>query len=280
MKKLFTLITLLPLALSSQILNPSFESVTAGKPNNYNLGFYSSYQISDTSASHTGSQAAYIRGLSAQSYSVQGAVLGLFSMSGKPATLNGWYKCNVQPSDSIVFMAYVYPVTTFTNSFTRSYAFTTTSTNIYKQFISVIDYSLCPATNYDSLFVSIYLSGTNVDVQNVAIPQTGTWAIIDDLVLGLDPTGIKENNISKITQVSPNPTLGKSLVYFSMNTVSKSSLRLTDITGKILKTVFENEKLTDGNYKIEIDLADLPQGVYLAELEVNGNKQVSKIIKQ
>ena len=66
MKKLLTLIALLPFALSSQILNPGFESVTAGKPNNYNLGFYSSYQIHDTSASHTGSHAAYIRGLSAQ----------------------------------------------------------------------------------------------------------------------------------------------------------------------------------------------------------------------
>ena len=51
------------------------------------------------------------------------------------------------------------------------------------------------------------LSGTNVDAQSVVIPQTGTWAIIDDLVLGANPTYAQTKMIfPKITQVSPNPT--------------------------------------------------------------------------
>ena len=137
MKKLFTLLALLPFAISSQILNPSFETVTSNKPNNYNIGFYNSYQIRDTSASHTGSHAAYIRGLSAQSYSVQGAVLGLFAMSGKPATLNGWYKCNVQPNDSLVFMAYVYPGNNFYHvSLQEVMDLQQLHPAIYKQFIT------------------------------------------------------------------------------------------------------------------------------------------------
>ena len=280
MKKILLLLIAQPLLFVSQLLNPSFETVTANKPNNYNLGFYNSYQIRDTSDSHTGTHAAYIKSFGAQSYSIQGAVLGLFSTSGKPTALSGWYKCNIQPGDSLCFMAYVYPVTTFTTSFTRSYAYTTTSTAVYKQFTSVIDYSLCPATSYDSVFVSIYLSGTNVDAQSVFIPQTGTWAIIDDLVLGAIPTtGIEENNVSHIYNVGPNPCQERSMIYFNIHSTAISSMRLRDIPGKEIKTVISNEHLSPGNYKVEMDLTEQPSGIYFIELEVDGSKHVSKIIK-
>ena len=68
--------------LQSQILNSSFESVTFGKPDNWNTvaNSYNTYYIKDTSDAKAGIHAAYIKGFGAQSYSVQGAVLGTFTL--------------------------------------------------------------------------------------------------------------------------------------------------------------------------------------------------------
>src|SRR4051812_5718521 len=128
-------LAIISIQLNAQILNPGFESVTGNKPNNYNTTFYnySSYQIRDTSDAHTGLHAAYIRGLSAASYSVQGAVLGVFSTSGQPSSLQGWYKCNIVAGDSLVFNPYLYQTTT-NSIYAIAYSFTTASTSVYKQF--------------------------------------------------------------------------------------------------------------------------------------------------
>jgi hypothetical protein len=86
---LLLVLALVTLELQSQILNSSFENVPGNKPDSWNTTFYyySSYQIRDTRAYHTGNHAAYIRGLSGAIYSVQGAVLGVFSTVGLPSSV-------------------------------------------------------------------------------------------------------------------------------------------------------------------------------------------------
>lgn len=284
MKKILLLaLAITGLQLQSQILNPGFELVTANKPNNYNTTFYnySSYQIRDTSSSHTGAHAAYIRGLSAASYSVQGAVLGIFSTTGLPSSLQGWYKCNIVAGDSLVFNPYVYQTTT-SSPFAIAYSYTTGTTNVYKQFTAPFNYTAFPITSADTVFVSIYLSGPNLDAQGVRIPQTGTWAIIDDLQMGPDiATGIVENKIiDGIEKVYPQPSTNMAFMIYNLTETSVCELKLMDVTGKEVKTIFYDDKQTPGKYKAEIPVYDVPQGVYVAQLKVNGEIRTAKIIKE
>ena len=269
--------------LNAQILNPGFENVTGNKPNNWNTTFYnySSYQIRDTSASHTGARAAHIRGYSALSYSLQGAVLGVFSTTGLPSSVQGWYKCNIVPGDSLVFSPYVYQTTT-SSSFVQAYSYTTTSNSVYKQFTAAFNYSAFPGPSVDTVFISVYLSGTNTDAQSVFIPQTGTWAIIDDITMGPDiTTGVKETMaIEGIEKVYPQPATNMAFMIYNLTQTSICELKLFDVTGREVKTIFNNDKQTEGKYKAEIPVYDLPQGVYFAQLKVNEEIRTAKIVKQ
>jgi hypothetical protein len=75
-----------------------------------------------------------------------------------------------------------------------------------------------------------------------------------------------ENNILKIY---PNPITNEPLTII---TLSKTKMKLMDVTGnEILGNVFEN--------KTELHINSLPDGVYFLELEINGNKQIKKILK-
>jgi hypothetical protein len=283
MKKILLFaIALLCVQLQAQILNPGFESVTANKPNNYNTAFYnySSYQIRDTSASHSGSHAAYIRGLTAASYSLQGAVLGVFSTTGLPSSLQGWYKCNIVAGDSLVFNPYLYQTTT-SSPYAIAYTYTTGSTNVYKQFTAPFNYTAFPITSADTVFVSIYLSGQGFDAQSVHIPQTGTWAIIDDLQMGPDiTTGIVESKIvDGIEKVYPQPSTNMAFMIYNLTEISVCELKLMDVAGKEVKTIFYDDKQTPGKYKAEIPVYDLAQGVYFAQLKVNGEIRTAKVIK-
>ena len=146
--------------MQAQILNPGFEAVTANKPDDYNLAPYTSYYIRDTAAPQSGVKAAVIRGFSGQSYTVQGAVLGVFTVTttSLPQALWGWYKCNIQPGDSLVFNPYVFQTNVFSAS-AFGYSYTTTSSAVYQQFSAPINYtaSAFPGTTVGTVYTGIYL---------------------------------------------------------------------------------------------------------------------------
>lgn len=265
----------------SQIQNPGFEMVTANKPDNWNLGFYSTYFIKDTTASYTGSKAAYIKAFAAQSYSVQGAVLGLFPASGKPISLEGWYKCNLQPGDSLVFSPYVYQTNIYSAK-AQGYAFTTTSTAVYKQFSAAINYAGFPGNTVGTAFISIYLSGPTTDAEGIFIPQAGTWAILDDLSLTYPVnTGIS-NAVTDVTveKIYPQPAADYAYVVYTLSETVSCSLKLFDVTGKEVKTIIANEQQSPGRYKAELDLSGVGTGIYFVKLSAGDKSRVAKLIKE
>ncbi|MBS1651619.1 MAG: T9SS type A sorting domain-containing protein [Bacteroidetes bacterium] len=268
---------------SAQILNPSFEAVSGGKPLNWNTSLYNynTYFIKDTSAAHTGNHAALIKGFSGQPYTVQGAVLGLFSISGKPLTVSGWYKCNLMPGDSLALQPYAYQGNTSSSTNYYCYNVTTSNTSVYKQITASFTYPPISPTTYDTLFVDFYLSGTAVDGGGIHIPSTGSWAIIDDISMTTATvTGINENGENGIIEkVYPQPSGNLTYLIYTINNNANCSLEITDITGKKMLTVFENEKQSFGRYKAEIATESLSQGIYFAKLSVNDRLIVYKIIK-
>jgi hypothetical protein len=190
----------------------------------------------------------------------------------------------LQAGDSLVFNPYVYQSTVFSAA-ALGYSFTTTSSAVYKQFSAPINYTATafPGTTVGTVYTGIYLSGTNVDAQNVFIPQTGTYAIIDDLYLGSNPVTSIKNNSSEgdiIMSVYPQPANTAAFMIYTLTKTSIVELKLFDFTGRLVKTIFTEDKQTEGNYKAEIPVYDLAQGVYIAQLKVNGEIRTAKIVKQ
>jgi len=269
----------------AQILNPSFESVTNNKPDNYNLTSdgYGTYFLKDTAVPYTGAKAAYIKGFTGGSYTIQGGIFGIFPISGKPLAMTGWYKCNIVAGDSIVFNPYVY-ASGLTSASTFAYAYTTTTTAVYKQFTANFNYTSFPSATVGTIYTGIYMSGQDVDGIGLTIPKSGTWAIIDDLALVYTPTittAIQSNvkNL-EVDEVYPQPAHDLVNIVYNINQNVISDLAIYDITGKFVKTVISQTTQTPGRYKAEVNCIDLEPGIYFAKLTAGRDVKVSKIIKQ
>jgi hypothetical protein len=76
---------------------------------------------------------------------------------------------------------------------------------------------------------------------------------------------------------SPNPTNGTININFSLKTSSKVDIEVYDVTGKIVKTV-SNNNLAVGVNSISVDASTFEAGSYIYSINANGNKMFSKFI--
>jgi len=78
----------------------------------------------------------------------------------------------------------------------------------------------------------------------------------------------------------PNPITSQVTFEFSVETASKCTLEIFDISGKKIKTLFQNISFEQGSYSVPFELSDLTNGVYIYTL-TRGDKQVTKkLVKQ
>jgi hypothetical protein len=208
-------------------------------------------------------------------------------MNTRPIALTGWYKSNIVAGDSLVFYVNLYQSSVYSGSVANGFANTLSSTQTYKQFTATINYASFPPGNAGSTYIGIYFSGSNVDAQGYTIPQTGTWAIIDDLAFTYPPpptntfVAIPEiNGKVDVEMIYPQPATDVICFIYSLHETATMDLQLIDVTGKSVKTNINNEKQSAGRYKSIIDLSDLAPGVYFAKLKAGNETKVSKIIKQ
>lgn len=91
------------------------------------------------------------------------------------------------------------------------------------------------------------------------------------------------SGVNQLTQsigfnVSPIPTNGVFSIRFTLSDASDIQYQLNDILGKtILK--LNKQKIETGEHNIDVNISDLPEGIYFLQFEVNGQKMVRKIIK-
>jgi hypothetical protein len=149
----------------------------------------------------------------------------------------------------------------------------------------------CSAAATDSL------SWLSTTYQIPGNPNQVKWAAVKDLFGGgsannLDimifpvidmtstPAGIN-NYVShgdlSLYAASPNPTNGTININFSLKTSSKVDIEVYDVTGKIVKTV-SNNNLAVGVNSISVDASTFEAGSYIYSINANGNKMFSKFI--
>ena len=80
-----------------------------------------------------------------------------------------------------------------------------------------------------------------------------------------------------IVSIYPNPFNATVVVGYRLTVVGEVSLRLYDVTGRLVKMVVDGEQMA-GKHRAVIDGSSLASGVYLARLEAAGKVDVRKVV--
>lgn len=78
---------------------------------------------------------------------------------------------------------------------------------------------------------------------------------------------------------APNPYAGSTQLNFSLESTSMVKITMYDVLGRKLKDIQELTELSAGQHKVELDNKDaqLPSGIYLVKLNVNGKETVIRV---
>lgn len=137
-------------------------------------------------------------------------------------------------------------------------------------------------------------SGTN-ETHTYTIPQDAAWAMGNMHVVGMLVNGTTgeilnagqgsltllglndvEANSFNVTAM-PNPTNGVSHIVVDLDVAADMSLVVVDILGNVVYNM-ENVELTAGSFQASVDLSNNANGVYFAQVTLNGTVKTVKII--
>jgi hypothetical protein len=93
----------------------------------------------------------------------------------------------------------------------------------------------------------------------------------------LFPAGVNAANAISSFGMYPNPTKGKFVLQFaSAAAFDNVDVTVANITGQL---VYNNTyKHNGGQFSQEINLTELPRGVYMVTLSAGGEKQIQKLV--
>ncbi len=100
---------------------------------------------------------------------------------------------------------------------------------------------------------------------NINVIQPGTLS---------DNVGLAGKEIA----VYPNPTNDITTISYLSDRSEKLTLRVTDLTGKLLEQRVLSSSI--GQQKIQVDLSEFPQGLYLIGLEQDGSRSYAKVVRR
>lgn len=89
--------------------------------------------------------------------------------------------------------------------------------------------------------------------------------------------GIVLNEFQNTLSVMPNPIRGNATIKVQVEQSNTTSIFISDITGKKVKTVLLNQYLDKGSHEFEMNLSNLSNGLYLCTLQTDSNSQTIKI---
>ncbi|MGB3077207.1 MAG: T9SS type A sorting domain-containing protein [Chitinophagales bacterium] len=110
----------------------------------------------------------------------------------------------------------------------------------------------------------------------------------DDNLLSVDDILVTQNEITGIHETTaaistlniyPNPSHSISTIHFNLNRTSSVTTTISDITGRIVKTIYAGV-LIKGNQQITLDVSDLAAGNYDVVVQHNAGKVSGKIVVQ
>jgi len=145
---------------------------------------------------------------------------------------------------------------------------TTNGGNNWYQYIPSI-----PLPDYTDLYSVSYFNNAGVAVGSHGILMSN----------GINIVGISNDNMRtfdfKLYQNFPNPFNPSTIISFELRQTSDISLKVFDITGRIIKILYNGIK-TSGKHEIVFDAGsgNISSGIYFYTLESNGSKETRKFL--
>jgi glycosidase len=134
-----------------------------------------------------------------------------------------------------------------------------------------------------------YFAGDSIDVVNITNPislQPGEYRIYTDVKLAKPEIGLGTGDAILAYELStiiyPNPSNGTFNISFELINRSNVELTIMDLNGRKVNHLYSGQ-MESGKQLIQCNITDdagkkLAQGIYFAELTVNGSKNISKLI--
>jgi len=91
-------------------------------------------------------------------------------------------------------------------------------------------------------------------------------------------TSINEIEVSDLFSITPNPNSGKATLLFDISEPELVNCEILRISGSRIRQVL-NKFFTPGIHDLDVDLSDLPPGIYFCSLRTRGRVQTIKCIK-
>jgi hypothetical protein len=105
----------------------------------------------------------------------------------------------------------------------------------------------------------------------------GIWRA-DELLSTPEHYNFSTEEISKV-KLYPNPTNENTNISFNLNKTSDVTVQVYDLTGKLVKSIYNNTKLYSGEYNLNFNVSNLELGTYIVLLQTNTEKKIAKFIK-
>ena len=99
-----------------------------------------------------------------------------------------------------------------------------------------------------------------------AVDESGAETYSNTIELAPDPSEMGFT----LGQSYPNPSQGVTEISFTLPENSQVSIRIIDVTGKVVNTDVTNQPFAQGAQSVKLDLSGLPSGSYLYEMVANG----------
>jgi len=124
-----------------------------------------------------------------------------------------------------------------------------------------------------SMFTPPSTSGTFNPVYSVTNATTGCSNSATTTIIVSICTGLNKNSVtSEGLHVYPNPNTGQFTVEFNNGEVK--TIEITDVTGRIILSEVSS------NDKVNVDISNYANGVYIVKLISNNSAEIVRIIKQ
>ncbi len=80
------------------------------------------------------------------------------------------------------------------------------------------------------------------------------------------------------TKIFPNPSNGEFNINYEIKQASLVQIDIYDLQGKLIKNIVSSQRQNTGKYVLPTNLSELPNGIYICKITIDGKVQSKKIV--
>jgi hypothetical protein len=191
-----------------------------------------------------------------------------FPINFRPEALHGWYKFESDSGDNF---SLTFVVMNNGQGIGAGFLYSPIVRTVYTEFVLNVNYNL-PDTPDSAAILCLISNSPRVHI--------GSSFTLDDLAFG-PATGVDDEPILAhaflLDQNYPNPFNPSTLIPFEIAGEGLVVLKVFDLLGREIATLV-NEEMSPGRYRAEFDATDLPAGMYMYRLQMDGRSETRKMV--